>query len=182
VVTDQPGEILPGDIYEDCAFHPVLCTAADGDELSGISLIDASMPRSCSLSHCGVIKLSILDVIAARKDWPTYLSQRKSEWALPEASADEPDHPRQDRTGQPGLDEIEALFVALLDTRVSRDEADRWAADWVRDDSLVWDDLSWWALNLLHGIDLQAGSGDSYLHDDGQVREWLTELRRRRAT
>ncbi len=77
---DQPGPIRPGDIYEDCAFHPVLCTHIDGDEIQGISLIDASSPRACSLSHCGVIKLSITDVIAARADWPTYLARRNAEF------------------------------------------------------------------------------------------------------
>jgi hypothetical protein len=54
-------EISPGDIYEDCAYHPVLCVSIDeeGDEISGISLIDGSTPRSCSLGHCGVRKLTV---------------------------------------------------------------------------------------------------------------------------
>jgi hypothetical protein len=77
---DQPGEIRPGAIYEDCSFHPVLCTLVDGDEIQGISLIDASAPRACSLGHCAVIKLSIEDVIAARSDWPAYLARRKAEF------------------------------------------------------------------------------------------------------
>jgi hypothetical protein len=54
-----PGPIGPGDIYEECAFHPILCTSVYGDEVNGISLIDATSPRSCSLTHCGVIKLTI---------------------------------------------------------------------------------------------------------------------------
>ena len=67
-------EIHPGDSYEDCSFHPVLCTYIDdGDEIGGISLIDASAPRACSLSGCAVVKLSIEDVVAARADWPAYL-------------------------------------------------------------------------------------------------------------
>jgi len=82
VTRDQPGPIEPGDIYEDCSFHPLLCThvGSDGDHLSGISLIDASGPRGCSLRHCGVIKLSIADVVAARSDWPGYLAGRKAEF------------------------------------------------------------------------------------------------------
>ncbi|MEV4128063.1 hypothetical protein [Nocardia sp. NPDC049707] len=81
MTTDQPGEIGPGDIYEDCHFHPVLCTHInDGDEIGGISLIDATSPRACSLSHCAVIKLSIDDVIAARADWPAHLARRKAEF------------------------------------------------------------------------------------------------------
>ena len=40
-----------GLVYEDCFFHPVLCTYldVDGDEMAGISLIDGSGPRGCSL-------------------------------------------------------------------------------------------------------------------------------------
>ncbi|WP_141581775.1 hypothetical protein [Actinomadura sp. WMMA1423] len=84
--------------------------------------------------------------------------------------------------GQPGLDEIEERFVSLLDGRLGRDEADRWAARWVADDRAVWAELEWWALNLLAGIDLPAGPGGGYLHDDQQIRRWLHELRHRRAT
>ncbi|WP_418955478.1 hypothetical protein [Streptomyces tritici] len=80
---------------------------------------------------------------------------------------------------KPTLDEIEERFVALVAGRLSRDEADRWAARWV-EDGLVRDDLSWWALNLLHGIDLPADASGGHLHDDEQVRAWLAELRRRR--
>lgn len=50
----------PGDIYEDCNYHPVLCIDIDyeADDIWGISLIDGSSPRSCSLLHCGVVKLT----------------------------------------------------------------------------------------------------------------------------
>jgi hypothetical protein len=81
VAADQPEDIRPGDIYEDCAFHPVLCTHNDGEVVMGISLIDASSPRTCDLKHCGVIKLSINDVIAARTDWRSYLAHREEQFA-----------------------------------------------------------------------------------------------------
>ncbi|TYB56366.1 hypothetical protein FXF51_43845 [Nonomuraea sp. PA05] len=84
--------ISPGDIYEDCAFHPVLCTFNDGDQILGISLIDASMPRACSIGFCAVVKLSIEDVIAARTDWPAYLARRKAEYD--EQSIPQPDEAR----------------------------------------------------------------------------------------
>ncbi|MGI5149440.1 hypothetical protein ACQEVC_24340 [Plantactinospora sp. CA-294935] len=86
-----------------------------------------------------------------------------------------------DAAPQPTLDEIESRLVGLVGGRLSRDEVDRWAARWVTQDGLGWDDLSWWALNLLYGIDLPAGEGCGYLHDDDQVRLWLAELRKRRA-
>jgi hypothetical protein len=45
-----------GSIYLDCAGHPVLCTEAErewrGQGLWGISLLDGSAPRGCSLRHC----------------------------------------------------------------------------------------------------------------------------------
>ncbi|MQS14368.1 hypothetical protein F7Q99_19390 [Streptomyces kaniharaensis] len=86
-----------------------------------------------------------------------------------------------DDTRQPTLAEIEERFVALLDGRSSRDEADRWAARWAFDDDLTWTEPEWWALGLLAGIDLRHGPGADYLHDDAQVRAWLHELRARRA-
>ncbi|MEV6782060.1 hypothetical protein [Streptomyces sp. NPDC051098] len=86
-----------------------------------------------------------------------------------------------DASGQPTFDEIEDRFVELVAGRLSRDEADRWAARWVMEDGIVRDDLSWWALNRLYGIDLPAGDSDGYLHDDEQVRVWLAELRKHRA-
>jgi hypothetical protein len=85
-----------------------------------------------------------------------------------------------DGSGQPDLDEIEERFAAVVEGRASRDEVDRWAGRWLSDDSLSWDDLSWWALDLLHGIDLPAGPSDGHLHDREQLRDWLHELRRRR--
>lgn len=53
----------PGDLYEDCAYHPCLCVGVvdndDEEGIWGISLIDGSYPRKCSLYHCGVRKLTI---------------------------------------------------------------------------------------------------------------------------
>ncbi|MGW2554503.1 hypothetical protein [Streptomyces sp. NPDC001635] len=82
---------------------------------------------------------------------------------------------------QPTLDEIEDRFVALAEGRLTRDDADRWAAHWVTNSDLVCDDLAWWALNLLHGIDLPADATGRFLHDDEQVLAWLRGLRLRRA-
>ena len=50
-----------GDIYEDCFFHPVLCLGVDyqEDQIWGVSLIDGSQPRTCSLLQCGVRKLAL---------------------------------------------------------------------------------------------------------------------------
>ncbi|WP_055589611.1 hypothetical protein [Peterkaempfera griseoplana] len=85
-----------------------------------------------------------------------------------------------DASRQPTLDEIEDRFVALVEGRLTRDEVDRWAGRWVTVDKLDWDDVSWWALSLLYGIDLPADESGGYLHDDEQVHAWLAELRKRR--
>ncbi|MFF8601369.1 hypothetical protein ACF065_22915 [Streptomyces sp. NPDC015232] len=89
--------------------------------------------------------------------------------------------PRRTDAHQPTPDDIEECFVALVEGRLTRDEADRWAARWTAHDALDWDDVSWWALGLLHGIDLPADESGAYLHDDEQLRAWLAELRSRRA-
>lgn len=51
-------KIRVGDLYEDCAYHPVKCTLADGDDLEGISLIDGSSPRCCSVKNCNPVKIT----------------------------------------------------------------------------------------------------------------------------
>ena len=53
-------KLKPGDIYESCSYHPVLCLGVNykKDEIWGISLIDGTYPRMCSLVHCGVRKLT----------------------------------------------------------------------------------------------------------------------------
>jgi hypothetical protein len=78
-------DIGPGVIYEDCAFHPVLCTHVhDDDSVSGISLIDGSSPRTCSLYDCGIVPLTIDEVIEIRKDFQGYVARRKAELAAGE--------------------------------------------------------------------------------------------------
>ena len=61
--------LIVGDIYEDCAYHPVLCTYVDyeNDVIEGISLVDGSQPRGCSLVHCGVRRLSVAEVLHIRE-------------------------------------------------------------------------------------------------------------------
>lgn len=86
-----------------------------------------------------------------------------------------------DAPPQPTPDEIEDRFDALIEGRSTREEIDRWAAWWTAKDELDWDGLSWWALTLLHGIDLPAGEGGDYLHNEDQIRTWLAELRKGRA-
>jgi hypothetical protein len=81
---------------------------------------------------------------------------------------------------QPDLDDIEDCLSAVVDGRMSRGDAVRWAARWAIDDSAEWDELSRWALNLIHGIDLPAGPQGGFLHDDEQVRGWLRAVRQRR--
>lgn len=63
-------EYKVGDIYEDCCFHPCLCTEVDEEGISGISLIDGTSPRSCSLVHCGIRKLSIEEATEIKENGP----------------------------------------------------------------------------------------------------------------
>lgn len=61
--------IRPGDIYEDCSYHPVLCTENDRGDLAGISLIDGSGPRCCSMFHCGTVKMTPAEVQERLQKW-----------------------------------------------------------------------------------------------------------------
>ncbi len=72
------GDFGVGLIYEDCAWHPVLCTYASeaDDELQGISLIDGSFPRSCSPIHCGVVPLRPEQVLWIKANFSKYAEAR----------------------------------------------------------------------------------------------------------
>jgi hypothetical protein len=72
-------ELKPGDVYEDCAGHPCLCLQVreidDPDGISGISLVDGSYPRSCSLTHCGVRRLSLEEAFLWKTKGPQGLPE-----------------------------------------------------------------------------------------------------------
>lgn len=80
-------QIKVGDIYEDCAFHPCLCVKVDSedDELLGISLIDGSYPRGCSIGHCGVQLLTLEEALEWKRYGPPQsdLPEEKQWWNRP---------------------------------------------------------------------------------------------------
>ena len=78
-------EIKLGSIYEDCAYHPVLCTyrSDEEDELQGISLLDGQT-RSCSIRHCGPEPLSLAQALHIKRDHAAYVAHRLSDGGLPE--------------------------------------------------------------------------------------------------
>lgn len=61
-------EIRIGTIYEDCAYHPVLCTKVEDvgydKYLTGVSLFNGA-ERECSLRHCGPHRMTA-EAIALR--------------------------------------------------------------------------------------------------------------------
>jgi hypothetical protein len=65
ILVNSPADFQPGDYYEDCAFHPCICIGVniEDDELLGISLVDGTYPRSCSVKHCGVRKLTLSEAL-----------------------------------------------------------------------------------------------------------------------
>jgi hypothetical protein len=78
----------------------------------------------------------------------------------------------------PSNSEIERVFQQILAGEISRDEADRWAAQWVTaDDPPNMLGPAWEALQRLHGCDLRHGPDEDYLHSDEQLGEWLAEFR-----
>ena len=60
----------------------MLCTFIDyeDDEIMGISLIDGSSPRGCSLLHCGVRKLTIEEAEKIKANGP---KDKKSIQSIP---------------------------------------------------------------------------------------------------
>jgi hypothetical protein len=57
----RPGDVRPGELFEDCRYHPCLCydVGDPGHEeaVFGISLVDGSTCQ-CSVAHCGLRKLT----------------------------------------------------------------------------------------------------------------------------
>ncbi len=73
VEVNQPGELRPGDLFEDCRYHPCLCTeggsADDPGGVYGISLVDGT-PCGCSIAHCGLRRLTVGEVVHWRDHGP----------------------------------------------------------------------------------------------------------------
>jgi hypothetical protein len=77
-------DIAVGTIYEDCAYHPVLCTyrSDEEDEMEGISLIDGQI-RRCSVLYCGAEPLTLAQALAIKRDHAAYVAHRVSGGDLP---------------------------------------------------------------------------------------------------
>ncbi|MBV9787198.1 MAG: hypothetical protein JOZ51_03425 [Chloroflexi bacterium] len=81
-------------------------------------------------------------------------------------------------TQPPTNAQVEQAFLDLLSGRRSRDEIDRWAAQWAAaDDPPDMDDAVWEALGMLFGCDMPDLDG-TYLLDDRQIQQWYDEFRR----
>lgn len=62
----NPKSIRPGDLYENCNYHPMLCLKNDYGDLTGISLVTGSV-GCCSMFGCGPFKMSVEEAETARK-------------------------------------------------------------------------------------------------------------------
>lgn len=80
----------------------------------------------------------------------------------------------------PTPDEVDQIFVQLLEGICSRDEADRWAGQWFGKDHTPMPDYVWTALGHLYGCDMRSGPGEPYLHDDEQIAGWFETFRKER--
>jgi len=72
-------QIKVGDYFEDCNYHPCVCTEVNvvnkkkitcDDDISGISLINGNR-TSCSLTHCGPRQLTFEEAMIWKKSGPT---------------------------------------------------------------------------------------------------------------
>ena len=86
----KPHVFVVGGLYEDRAYHPCLCIGIDEEErdLTGISLIDGSIPRSCSIDHCGPEPITIEDAVLIRLNFETFKQRRMGGSSLGDAVRD----------------------------------------------------------------------------------------------
>jgi hypothetical protein len=74
-------DIRAGDFYEDCAYHPCLCIRVLDGEVSGVSLVDGSSPRSCDVSHCGIRRLTLEEALTWKFYGPPDVEiERERQW------------------------------------------------------------------------------------------------------
>ncbi len=73
-----------GDIYLDCSYHPVIATEVEkyhwqqpgawDYDLAGVSMIDGSWPRSCSVLHCAPQKLDLVTALLITAHWDEFVN------------------------------------------------------------------------------------------------------------
>lgn len=74
-------QINLGDFYEDCYYHPCLCTLVWDGCVSGISLVDGTYPRDCSIEHYAIRKLTPEEAIHWRFYGPSdVVLSKKDKW------------------------------------------------------------------------------------------------------
>jgi hypothetical protein len=77
----------------------------------------------------------------------------------------------------PTEQEIRLKFSDLIAGRCTREEADRWAGQWVyTNDPPRMPEHSWNALLRFAGCDSTHGSPGDYKHSEEQFQEWLVEF------
>jgi hypothetical protein len=69
----RPGDVRPGDLFEDCRYHPCLCydvgDPGSEDSVFGISLVDGSTCQ-CSVRRCGLRRLTPAEVWRWKAEGP----------------------------------------------------------------------------------------------------------------
>jgi hypothetical protein len=88
-VVSHPGDIQPGDLFEDCRYHPCLCydISDDGMAIFGISLVDGSTWQ-CSITHCGVRKLTPAEAWHWKSEGPADVAGEQSHHGATSTRAD----------------------------------------------------------------------------------------------
>ena len=100
----QPGELQSGDLFEDCRYHPCLCTdggaADDPDGVYGISLVDGS-PCGYSVWHCGLRKLTVEEAVHWKHHGPTDIELKSEDrwWGLRSKASERAEGYRQPDDG-----------------------------------------------------------------------------------
>ncbi|MCE9583749.1 MAG: GNAT family N-acetyltransferase [Planctomycetes bacterium] len=79
----RPEDLLPGELFEDCRYHPCLCiesgSPGDSDAVYGISLVDGT-PCGCSIVHCALRKLTVAEAVQWKRHGPPDAEVDKPWW------------------------------------------------------------------------------------------------------
>lgn len=86
--------------------------------------------------------------------------------------------PQRSAPPVPSRHDIERVFTKVLDGSLTREQASRWAAQWIGAfEPAAEDRVAWSALRHLAGLDLRHGPDRPYLHDEDQIAVWLEDVR-----
>jgi hypothetical protein len=78
---NQPGSLQVGQFFENCSFHPCVCSSVDeaGVQVEGVSLVNGGI-GCCNVQHCGLRLLRPDEAVQWRISGPPDVELSQGKW------------------------------------------------------------------------------------------------------